>query len=92
MACTRLRRHLVVKPQEVIPGQTESVDPSEFTILELAQMIVALVGSRSKILHRALPENDPKQRQPNISLAQELLGWRPRLALDGLTRTVAYFE
>ena len=56
-------------------------------------MIVALVGSRSKILHHVLPENDPKQHQPNISLVQELLGWRPRLALkDDLTRTVAYFE
>ena len=56
-------------------------------------MVVSLVGSRSKIVHRALPENDPKQRQPDISLAQELLGWQPRVALkDGLTRTVAYFE
>jgi UDP-glucuronate decarboxylase len=56
-------------------------------------MVVGLVGSRSKIVHRALPENDPKQRQPDISLAQELLGWKPRVRLkDGLTSTIAYFE
>jgi UDP-glucuronate decarboxylase len=55
-------------------------------------MVVALVGSRSKIVHRPLPENDPKQRQPDISLAQELLGWKPRIALkEVLTSTVAYF-
>jgi UDP-glucuronate decarboxylase len=76
-----------------ITGPVNIGDPSEFTILELAQMVVALVGSRSKIVHRALPENDPKQRQPDIALAQELLGWKPLVPLEqGLTRTVAYFE
>jgi len=64
-----------------VTGPVNIGNPSEFTILELAQMVVALVGSRSKIVHRALPENDPKQRQPDISLAQELLSWRPRIAL-----------
>src|SRR5262245_36537948 len=49
--------------------------------------------TRSKIVHRALPENDPKQRQPDISLAEELLGWKPRVALkEGLIRTIKYFE
>ncbi len=76
-----------------ITGPLNIGNPSEFTILELAQMVVALVGSRSKIVHRALPENDPKQRQPDISLAQELLGWRPRIALnEGLMSAVPYFE
>jgi UDP-glucuronate decarboxylase len=76
-----------------ITGPVNIGNPSEFTIIELAQMIVDLVGSRSKIVHRPLPENDPKQRQPDISLAQELLGWKPRVALkEGLTSTVAYFE
>jgi UDP-glucuronate decarboxylase len=76
-----------------ITGPVNIGNPSEFTILELAQMVVNLIGSRSKIVHRALPENDPKQRQPDISLAQELLDWKPRVVLkEGLTSTVAYFE
>jgi UDP-glucuronate decarboxylase len=76
-----------------ITGPVNVGNPSEFTIMELAQMTVSLVGSRSKIVHRPLPENDPKQRQPDISLAQQLLGWRPRIALkEGLAKTIAYFE
>jgi UDP-glucuronate decarboxylase len=76
-----------------ITGPVNVGNPAEFTIIELAQMLISLVGSRSKIVHRALPENDPKQRQPNISLAQELLGWKPRVALkEGLMRTIKYFE
>src|SRR5258707_9372743 len=76
-----------------ITGPVNIGNPSEFTIMELAQMVVDLVGSRSKIVHRPLPENDPKQRQPDISLAQELFGWKPRVALkEGLTSTIAYFE
>ena len=76
-----------------ITGPVNVGNPAEFTIMELAQMTVSLVGSRSKIVHRPLPENDPKQRQPDISLAQELLGWRPRIALkEGLAKTIAYFE
>ena len=76
-----------------ITGPVNVGNPVEFTIMELAQMTVSLVGSRSKIVHRPLPENDPKQRQPDISLAQQLLGWRPRIALkEGLAKTIAYFE
>jgi UDP-glucuronate decarboxylase len=76
-----------------ITGPVNIGNPAEFKIIDLAQMIVAKVGSRSKIVHRALPENDPKQRQPDISRAQELLGWKPRVALkEGLTKTVEYFE
>jgi len=51
------------------------------------------VGSRSRIVHRPLPENDPQQRRPDISLAHEVLGWKPRVALkEGLASTIAYFE
>ena len=76
-----------------ITGPVNVGNPAEFTIIELAQMLISLVRSRSKIVHRALPENDPKQRQPDISLAQELLGWKPRVALkEGLMRTIKYFE
>jgi UDP-glucuronate decarboxylase len=76
-----------------VTGPVNIGNPSEFTILELAQMVIDLVGSRSKIVHGPLPDDDPKQRQPDISLARELLGWKPRVALkEGLTRTIAYFE
>jgi UDP-glucuronate decarboxylase len=76
-----------------ITGPVNVGNPVEFTIMELAEMTVNLVASRSKIVHRPLPENDPKQRQPDISLAQQLLGWRPRIALkEGLAKTIAYFE
>jgi UDP-glucuronate decarboxylase len=56
-------------------------------------MILDLVGSRSRIVRRPLPENDPKQRQPDISLAQKLLNWKPYIPLkEGLVKTIAYFE
>jgi UDP-glucuronate decarboxylase len=61
--------------------------------MELATLVVSLVGSRSRILHRPLPENDPKQRQPDISLAQELLNWKPLVPLkEGLAKSIAFFE
>jgi UDP-glucuronate decarboxylase len=76
-----------------ITGPVNIGNPTEFTILELARQVIELVGSQSRIIHRPLPENDPKQRQPDISRAQDLLGWKPSIALkDGLTRTIAYFD
>jgi UDP-glucuronate decarboxylase len=83
---------LMSTPTEVT-GPVNIDNPAEFKIIELAQMVLDLVGSRSRIVRRPLPENDPKQRQPDISLAQELLGWKPRVALkEGLTSTIGYFE
>jgi UDP-glucuronate decarboxylase len=83
---------LMSTPTEVT-GPVNIGNPVEFKIIELAQMVLDLVGSRSRIVRRPLPENDPKQRQPDISLAQELLGWKPRVALkEGLTSTIGYFE
>lgn len=68
-------------------------NPEEFTIRQLAEIVVEITGSVSKIVHRPLPTDDPKQRQPNISKAQELLGWRPTVPLrEGLTKTASYFE
>jgi UDP-glucuronate decarboxylase len=68
-------------------------NPGEFTIRQLAEIIIDLTGSRSKIAHRPLPSDDPKQRQPNISKAQELLNWGPTVALnEGLIKTIGYFE
>jgi len=64
-------------------------NPNEFTLLELAQAVVEVTGSRSEIVHEALPTDDPKVRQPDIALARELLGWEPVVELrDGLRRTL----
>jgi UDP-glucuronate decarboxylase len=68
-------------------------NPAEFTILQLASQVIELIGSRSRIVHRQLPQDDPRQRRPDISKADELLGWSPRTPLnDGLKHTIAYFE
>jgi UDP-glucuronate decarboxylase len=62
-------------------------------MLELASMVVELTASRSRIVHRPLPQDDPRQRRPDISKANDALGWAPHTSLrDGLTRTIAYFE
>ena len=68
-------------------------NPSEFTIRQLAETIIALTGSSSKIVNRPLPEDDPRQRCPDISLAKGLLGWTPRVELrEGLAKTIEYFD
>ena len=78
------------------PGFTGPVNlgnPSEFTIKNLAQEVISLTGSASKIAYEALPADDPKQRQPDISLAQKALGWQPEIPLDtGLPKTIEYFK
>ncbi len=64
-------------------------NPDEFTLLELAQTVVDVTGSKSEIVFEALPTDDPKQRRPDITRAKELLGWQPTVTLrDGLTRTL----
>ena len=68
-------------------------NPHEVTVLQLAQTIVRLADSKSKIVHRELPVDDPKQRRPDITHAKKLLGWEPEVALDdGLSRTLEYFR
>jgi UDP-glucuronate decarboxylase len=68
-------------------------NPSEFTIMELAELVIEITGSKSLLSYRPLPADDPKQRQPNIARANTHLEWEPKIALrDGLLRTVAYFE
>lgn len=68
-------------------------NPNEMTILEFAENIRRLTGSKSELIFKPLPEDDPKQRRPDISKAESLLGWQPRVNLeDGLERTVAYFR
>lgn len=76
-----------------LTGPVNIGNPGEFTMLELADKILALVGGPSKIVHQPLPQDDPKQRQPDISLARAALGWTPHVALDdGLRETVDYFR
>lgn len=76
-----------------VTGPINIGNPGEFTMLELAEKIIALTGSKSKIIHLPLPSDDPKQRQPDIGLATKILGWKPHVALDeGLARTINYFE
>jgi UDP-glucuronate decarboxylase len=76
-----------------VTGPVNLGNPTEFTILELATLVIDLVGSRSRIVHQPLPENDPKQRRPEISRAHGLLDWKPQVRLEqGLASTIAYFE
>lgn len=78
------------------PGFTGPVNmgnPGEFSMLELAESVLRLTGGQSKIVYKPLPADDPRQRQPNIALAKEKLGWEPRVCLeDGLRETIAYFR
>ena len=76
-----------------ITGPINIGNPTEFTILQLASEVIAMTGSRSKIVHRAKPQDDPRQRRPDISKAKDLLNWSPRTPLkDGLKATIAYFD
>jgi nucleoside-diphosphate-sugar epimerase len=68
-------------------------NPVEFTMLELAELVLELTGSLSKSVHRPLPDDDPMQRRPDITKARELLGWEPNVDLrDGLQRTIEWFQ
>jgi len=85
-----------VKLMETDHGFTGPVNlgnPGEFSMLELAETVLELTGSKSKLVFQDLPEDDPKQRQPDISLAEEKLDWKPKTGLkDGLAKTITYFE
>jgi len=83
---------LMESPAE-ITGPINLGNSDEFTILELAEIVIDLTGSRSKIVRRALPSDDPRQRRPDISVAREHLAWAPSVELKtGLSRTVSYFD
>jgi UDP-glucuronate decarboxylase len=78
---------------EGFPGPVNIGNPGEFTMIELADLVLKLTGSKSKLVFKPLPSDDPKQRRPDISLAQKELGWNPTIALEeGLKRTIAYFQ
>ena len=75
------------------PGPFNIGNPEEFTILELAEKVISLTGSKSKIVSRPLPPDDPRQRKPDITLAQKTFNWSPKIKLeDGLKETVRYFR
>ena len=79
--------------QDKLEGPVNIGNPGEFTMLELAEKVMHLTGTQSKIVYEALPEDDPKQRQPDIELAKTELGWEPRVSLDeGLVETIDYFR
>jgi len=83
----------MMETSDDITGPVNIGNPSEFTILELAEKIIQLTDSRSKIVFKPLPLDDPKQRQPDINLAKKLLKWEPQVPLDeGLSLTIAYFR
>jgi UDP-glucuronate decarboxylase len=74
-------------------GPVNTGNPGEFTMLQLAETILRLSNSKSKLVFASLPSDDPKQRQPDITLAKEKLGWEPKVKLeDGLKETITYFK
>lgn len=80
-------------PDDIV-GPVNIGNPGEFSMLELARIIIRLTGSSSKIVHKPLPGDDPRQRKPNISMAREILdGWEPQICLEeGLLKTIKYFK
>jgi len=83
---------MMATPDEVI-GPVNLGNPGEFTILELAEAVIRLTGSKSKIIYKPLPQDDPTQRQPDITRAKHLLNWEPQVYLEeGLSKTISYFR
>ena len=83
----------LMRSPEDVTGPVNLGNPVEFTMLELAEKVIALTASSSKLVHAELPADDPRQRKPDITRARTQLGWEPRIALEeGLRKTVAYFQ
>jgi UDP-glucuronate decarboxylase len=83
---------LMASPSD-LTGPVNIGNPNEFTIAELANAVIELTNSSSKVVYKPLPHDDPKQRRPDIALARERLGWEPKVQLrEGLAKTIAYFE
>jgi UDP-glucuronate decarboxylase len=83
----------LMKTKDEITGPINIGNPQEFTMLELAEEIIALTHSAARIVHRPLPQDDPRQRRPDISKAQEFLSWAPKTPLrEGLKKTILYFD
>jgi UDP-glucuronate decarboxylase len=83
----------LMNSKDAFTGPVNTGNPGEFTIKELAEHVITLTGSKSKLIFKPLPSDDPKQRQPNIELARKELGWEPKVPLkEGLIKTIAYFD
>lgn len=83
----------MMETEDDFTGPVNLGNPNEFSIQELAEKIIAMTGSSSKIVFKSLPNDDPKQRQPDITLAKKKLGWEPTIELeDGLSRMIEYFK
>lgn len=83
----------MMETEDDFTGPVNLGNPNEFSIQELAEKIIAMTGSSSKIVFKSLPNDDPKQRQPDITLARKKLGWEPTIELeDGLSRMIEYFK
>jgi UDP-glucuronate decarboxylase len=83
----------LMNSDDSISGPINMGNPGEFTMIELAEKVLRLTGSKSKLIHMPLPQDDPKQRRPDITKAKQLLNWEPTIALEqGLERTIAYFK
>ena len=83
----------LMRSPEGFTGPVNLGNPEEYTVLELAQFIIKLTGSKSKIIHKGLPKDDPERRKPDISLAKTTLGWSPEIKLEeGLMKTIDYFD
>jgi UDP-glucuronate decarboxylase len=83
----------LMESDDTVIGPINMGNPSEFTMLELAEKVIKFTGSSSTIVHKDLPQDDPQQRRPDITQAKQLLGWQPTFDLDeGLKRTIRYFE
>jgi len=83
----------LMNSSDIVTGPINLGNPGEFTMLELAEKVILLTGSSSKIIHKPLPPDDPKQRKPDITKAKSILGWQPTIPLDeGLKLTIDYFK
>jgi UDP-glucuronate decarboxylase len=83
----------LMNTEDDFTGPVNTGNPGEFTILQLAETVLELTGSKSELIFKPLPQDDPKQRRPDISLAKEKLGWEPKISLrQGLVPTIAYFD
>jgi len=83
----------LMESKPAVTGPVNLGNPGEFTIRELAELVIELTGSKSKLVRKPLPPDDPKQRQPDIALAKKTLGWQPKVKLrDGLRKSIPYFE
>jgi len=83
----------LMNSEDGLTGPVNLGNPGEFTMKELAELVIELTGSKSQLEHRPLPADDPRQRQPDIAQAKEKLGWEPKIPLkDGLVKTIEYFD